>query len=120
MFTTWIRVENDHGQFDIREDAPLPEGARVVEGYPTHFGTAGRPGKPRVDLRELADGLEAKKKPELVQEAKALGLNVPSSATKADLIEQITAHQNADGTPPPEPGETNHDDAGEPGSEQEN
>ncbi len=120
MFTTWIRVENDHGQFDIREDAPLPDGARLVEGYPVHYGTTGRPGKSRIDLRELSADLETKKKPELVAEAKALGLEVASSATKADLIDQITAHQNADDTTSSETGETTHDDAGEAGSEQEN
>lgn len=44
---TWIRVEDEFGQFDLRKDQPLPKGVKKVADYPEHVGPMGRDGKPK-------------------------------------------------------------------------
>jgi len=48
---TWIRVENEHGQFDHRADLPLPDGQSVVDGYPEHVSETARRPKAKVELK---------------------------------------------------------------------
>lgn len=48
-FTTWIRVEDDFGQFDHPKDAELPKGVKPVKNYPEHLGPWARPSKSRTD-----------------------------------------------------------------------
>ncbi len=46
---TWIRVEDNFGQYDHEKGLPLPDRVRVVEGYPEHVGPWAREGKPRTN-----------------------------------------------------------------------
>jgi len=46
---TWIRVEDESGQFDHDKSRPLPPGVKPVEGYPEHYGPLAREPKPRTD-----------------------------------------------------------------------
>lgn len=62
---TWIRVQDDTGQFDHRADLPLPAGQTVVEGYPEHVGELARAPKhkdeikiDREALKDLAKSLD--------------------------------------------------------------
>ena len=48
-FHRWIRVQDEHAQFDHLKSRPLPSGVTVVEGYPEHYGPWARPTKPRTD-----------------------------------------------------------------------
>lgn len=48
-FTTWIRVEDDFGQFDHPKDLELPKGVKPVKSYPEHLGPWARPSKSRTD-----------------------------------------------------------------------
>lgn len=48
-FTTWIRVEDDFGQFDHPKDVPLPNGVKPVKNSSEHVGPFARPSKPRTD-----------------------------------------------------------------------
>lgn len=45
---TWIRVEDETGQWDHDKSRSLPKGATVVKGYPEHVGRWARDPKPRV------------------------------------------------------------------------
>lgn len=46
---TWIRVEDDFGQFDHDKARPVRPGIRVVDGYPEHVSPWARPAKPFTD-----------------------------------------------------------------------
>ena len=46
---TWIRVEDETGQWDHDKSRPLPDGVTVVKDYPVHHGTLARESKPRTD-----------------------------------------------------------------------
>lgn len=58
-FPTWIRVEDETGQFDHRADLPLPKGQTVVDGYPEHVGFNARAPKSKVEVKADRDALEA-------------------------------------------------------------
>lgn len=47
MHRTWIRVEDEFGQFDWPKDQDLPQGVKPVKDYPEHVGTIARDGKPK-------------------------------------------------------------------------
>jgi hypothetical protein len=58
-FPTWIRVEDEGGQFDHRADLPLPDGQTVVDGYPEHVGANARAPKSRTEVKTDRKALEA-------------------------------------------------------------
>lgn len=45
---TWIRVEDETGQWDHDKSRPLPEGVKPVKDYGEHVGRWARDPKPRV------------------------------------------------------------------------
>lgn len=47
MSRTWIRVEDEFGQYDHDKSRPLRDGVSVVKDYPEHVGDWARPVKPR-------------------------------------------------------------------------
>lgn len=55
---TWIRVQDDTGQFDHRADLPLPDGQSVVEGYPEHVAEVARAPKAKVEIKADRQALE--------------------------------------------------------------
>ena len=57
-YPTWIRVEDEGGQFDHRADLPLPKGQTVVEGYPEHVGPNARAPKTKVEVKTDRKALE--------------------------------------------------------------
>jgi hypothetical protein len=77
-FQTWIRVEDDFGQFDHPKDAPLPKGVRVVRGEDEYIGPFARPGKPRTD-----------------KAGEPASSSIYDSYSKADLEDEV-AKRNAD------------------------
>jgi hypothetical protein len=42
---TWIRVEDEYGQFDVRKGERLPKGVTKVANYPEYVGPTARDSK---------------------------------------------------------------------------
>ena len=130
-FTTWVRVEDDFGQYDHPTGLPRPEGARLVEKYPEHVATNARPPKARVRKDGTAyDGLTVN---ELKKELEDRGIE--PEGNKHDLVAALELHDELSipGFPPdpiepespgsiePDSGEhtTTHDAGDETGEETE-
>lgn len=45
---TWIRVEDETGQWDHDKARPIPDGAKAVKDYDEHVGRWARESKPKV------------------------------------------------------------------------
>jgi hypothetical protein len=58
-YPTWIRVADEEGnQFDHRADLPLPDGQKVVDGYPEYQGPMARAPKAKVEIKTDRQALE--------------------------------------------------------------
>jgi hypothetical protein len=81
---TWIRVEDEFGQFDHRADLPLPAGQKVVDGYPEHVGQNARAPKAKVEVKADRKALEAL--------AKDVGVTI-GSKSDGDLARSVAEAQ---------------------------
>lgn len=81
---TWIRVQDEFGQFDHRADLPLPDGQEVVEDYPKHVGELSRAPKSKVELKVDRDALK--------DLAKDLGVPI-GNKSNGDLARAIAEKQ---------------------------
>jgi hypothetical protein len=99
-FTTWVRVEDAHGQFDHPKGVDLPAGVSLVEDYPEHVGPLARESKAFVDKtgapasrvaksydRQLVADLEA----EIASRVDAGHVIQPAGTKKADLVAALVA-----------------------------
>lgn len=107
---TWIRVEDDSGQFDHRADLPLPKGQTVVDGYPEHVGQNARAPKAKVEvktdreaLKDLAKSLDVpvgsksdgKLATDVAEAQAALAAAQPANETEARMQSTVETDNDA-------------------------
>lgn len=104
-FTTWVRAQDAHGQFDVRKGDELREGVTLVKDYPEHISMTGRAGKPFVNLgTAVADGYAGLKKQDLIDEinrrneSAVIGpelIEIPNKPSIRTLTDLLTADDKA-------------------------
>lgn len=87
------RIESDYDSATLGEQAGQEQYfAKRADGDLAEWLDAQR-ASGRFDVAEATEDLTALNKPVLIERAEKLGIDVPSMATKADIVELLEAHQ---------------------------